>query len=313
MRFFEFVLKLNGKFPVIRKISQAWVKKAVLDPMRRSKLNNLYHQLSYYEKSIFHALFGRIFRDGNTYEIDGYWTLKFAGKEIQIPLNGDSLWLDWETALSVLGHDYEIKSFYEQEITSPNPPSCFLDIGANYGTHSLLFLKSGILVISIEPNPECKPYFERMARFNQVKGEWFGIALGEEEGKAEIVFPEGETWLGSLKEIDFTDRKENIKSYQIDVDTLDNFLLMNNFQPDLIKIDTEGFEVSILNGGSVFIATSHPKLIFEANSEKEFEALNSFFKSKSYKVFSLKNIKSNSLKSFPKNEDNFISFETQKI
>lgn len=288
MRFFEFVLKLNGKFPAIRKISQVWVKKAVLDPVRRSKLNNLYHQLSFYEKSIFHALFGRIFRDGNTYEIDGYWTLKFAGQEIQIPLNGESLWLDWETALSVLGHDYEIKSFYEQEITSPNPPSCFLDIGANYGTHSLLFLKSGIRGISVEPNPECKPYFERMARFNQVKGEWFGIALGEEEGKAEIVFPEGETWLGSLKEIDFTYRKEKIKSYQIDVDTLDNFLLINNFQPDLIKIDTEGFEEGVIRGGAKYLGGSLPNLIFEANSNVEFKNLLVAFESYGLIVKSLK-------------------------
>ncbi|MDF2159413.1 FkbM family methyltransferase [Algoriphagus sp. CAU 1675] len=288
MTFFEFVLKLNGKFPALRRFSQSFVKSAVLDPRKRSRLNSLYHKLSYYEKSIFHALFGRIFRDGNSYDIDGYWILKFAGQEIRIPLNGDSLWLDWETAVSVLGHDYEIKAFYEEELASSKPPNCFMDIGANYGTHSLLFLKSGIRTISIEPNPECKAYFEKMAEFNQVKGEWFGIALGEKEGKAEIVFPEGETWLGSIKEIDFSNRKESIKSYQVSVETLDRFLETNDLKPELIKIDTEGFEEGVIKGGKDYLSEKYPQVIFEANSIGEKKKLIKQFQGLGFQIFSLK-------------------------
>lgn len=288
MRLFEFLLKLNGKFSLIRKISQPLVKKAVLNPNSRKRLNKFYHKLTYYEKSIFHALFGRIFRDGGKYEIDGEWELKFAGRKIKIHLQGESLWLDWETALSVLGHDYEIKEFYEKQITSLSPPKCFLDIGANFGTHSLLFLKSGIRTISIEPNPECKPYFERMARFNKVKGEWFGIALGENEGKACIVFPEGETWLGSLKETDFSKRKESIMSYQVDVDTLDHFLKANELNPDLIKIDTEGFEEGVIRGGANYLSDRLPYLIFESNTTDERKKLIKQFQALGFQVLSLK-------------------------
>ncbi|WP_373399104.1 FkbM family methyltransferase [Algoriphagus halophilus] len=151
-----------------------------------------------------------------------------------------------------------------------------MDIGANFGTHSLLFLKSGIRTISIEPNPECKPYFERLTKCNQIKGKWYSIAMGEEKGIATINFPEGETWLGSLNKVDFSKRKEALKSYQVEVESLDNFLLFNNFHPDLIKIDTEGFEEAVLKGGSGFLTSCHPKLIFEANTDKEFQTLNSF-------------------------------------
>lgn len=285
---FELLLKLNGKFPTLRKISQTWVKNAVLNPKRRLRLNNLYNRLTYYEKSIFHGLFGRIFRDGNAYEIEGVWNLKFAGKEIQIPLNGNSLWLDWETALSVLGHDFEIKAFYEKEINSSNPPSCMLDIGANFGTHSLLFLKSGIRTISIEPNPECKSYFKKLADFNNVKGEWFQIGFGDKIGKGEIIFPEGETWLGTITEKDFSNRKEIIKSYKIVVETLDHFVNVNGLKPDLIKIDTEGFEQEVIVGGKDYLMYRKPKVLFEANSFEERKELEYLFQSLEYQVFSLK-------------------------
>ncbi|WP_139162664.1 FkbM family methyltransferase [Algoriphagus faecimaris] len=267
------------------------VKKAVLDPTQRKRLNKFYHKLTYYEKSIFHALYGRIFRDGKNYDIQGEWILKFAGKEIRIPLESESLWLDWETALSVLGHDYEIKAFYENQINSSNPPACFMDIGANYGTHSLLLLSAGIHTFSIEPNPECKSYFERLASYNQVKGEWFGLALGEGEGKAHIEFPEGETWLGTLSETDFSNRKEAIKSYPVEIKTLDGLIVENGIKPDLIKIDTEGFEEGVIRGGENYIKDKLPNVIFEANKGEEQVRLQRTLHKIGLEIFSLKTYK----------------------
>lgn len=288
MRILEFILKLNGKFSSLRNLSQPLVKKAILNPIWRRRLNEFYHNLSYYEKSIFHALYGRIFRDGKSYTIEGDWILKFAGEEIKIPLSSESLWLDWETAVSVLGHDYEVKAYYEEQITSSNPPKCFLDIGANYGTHSLLFLKCGARVISIEPNPECNAYFERLSNYNQVKGNWHQIALGEEKGTATIVFPEGETWLGSLKKIEFNDRTGKIHSYQVRVDTLDGFLNTIKINPDLVKIDTEGFEERVINGGNVHLSKNSVVVIFEANSNEEKKKLFNQFNELGYSITSLK-------------------------
>ncbi|WP_460389849.1 FkbM family methyltransferase [Algoriphagus aestuariicola] len=275
-----------------------------MNPDKRRKLNNLYHKLSYYEKSIFHGLFSRIFRDGKSHEIDGEWILKFAGQEVRIPLTKESLGLDWETAVSVLGHDYEIKSFYEERISSKCAPKCFLDIGANYGTHSLLFLISGIRTVSIEPNPECKPYFEKLAIHNKVKDEWVGIALGEEDGKAQIQFPDGETWLGSLVKTDFSKRKERIKSYPIEVKTLDGFLKKNQIKPDLIKIDTEGFEEGVIKGGQKFLICNLTNVVFEANSQNELVLMMKIFHALNYRILSLK-------KFHEVNGDNFSSFKKE--
>lgn len=290
MSLYEFLLKLNGKFPFLGNFSRNWVKRAVLNPRSRLKLNKFYHKLNFYEKSIFHALYSRVFRDGKTYEINGEWILKFAGKEIRMPLESKTLWLDWETALSILGHDYEIKSFYQNQINSKKPPKCFLDIGANFGTHSLMFLAAGIEAISIEPNPECKLYFERMIAYNGLKGNWNAIGLGKEKGNAELVFPEGETWLGSFNQKikDSLNAFKKLKSYNVEIRTLDEFINSTRIYPDIIKIDTEGYEENILFGGKDFFKLGKAVAIFEANSEIELKKIGLIFNEWGYSIFGLK-------------------------
>lgn len=289
MSLYEFLLKLNGKFSFLGNLSRTWVKRAVLNPKTRLKLNEFYHKLNFYEKSIFHALYSRVFRDGKAYQIKGEWILKFVGKEIRMPLESETLWLDWETALSILGHDYEIKSFYQNQITSKKPPKCFLDIGANFGTHSLMFLATGIEAISIEPNPECKLYFERMIAYNGLKGNWNAIGLGKEKSKAELVFPEGETWLGSFNQKikDSLNAFQKLKSYNVEIWTLDEFINSTGINPDIIKIDTEGYEENILVGGNEFFKECDGVTIFEANSERELKKIGLIFKVWGYSVFGL--------------------------
>jgi hypothetical protein len=73
---------------------------------------------------------------------DGLWRLRFAGTQIVLPLRRESFWLDWGFALGVLGHDAEVKRTYEMLLLSDRP-DLFIDIGANYGTHSMLMAAAG--------------------------------------------------------------------------------------------------------------------------------------------------------------------------
>ncbi|CAA9891487.1 conserved hypothetical protein [Candidatus Methylobacter favarea] len=77
-----------------------------------------------------------------------------------MPLTSERFWLDWDTAVSITGHDIEIKQTYEALIGSSEPPELFIDIGANYGTHSLLFLVHQIKTITFEPNASCHDFFQ---------------------------------------------------------------------------------------------------------------------------------------------------------
>jgi hypothetical protein len=65
------------------------------------------------------------------------------------------MWLDWFLALATLGDDSTVKKTYAAIVSSSRKPDLFLDVGANYGTHSLLFLAHGIRTWSFEPNARC--------------------------------------------------------------------------------------------------------------------------------------------------------------
>jgi hypothetical protein len=57
-------------------------------------------------------------------------------------------------------------------------------------------------------------------------------------------------------------------STKIKVSTLDHFVEGNNVQGiDLIKIDVEGFEMKVLEGGLKTIEKLHPKLFIELRDE----------------------------------------------
>jgi hypothetical protein len=73
------------------------------------------------------------------------------------PVEGDSA--DWGLSLLVAGHDVEIKETYRY-LLEERKPKLFFDIGANYGTHSLIFLTHGVRTISFEPNLGLRPYFD---------------------------------------------------------------------------------------------------------------------------------------------------------
>jgi len=128
----------------------------------------------------------------------GEWSIRFVNQKIRVPLSPSWSGLDWDFAVSVIGHDTEIKQTYAALVTSDQRPSLFLDIGANYGTHSILFLMVGIPVIAFEPNPICFPLFQAVCELNGVECRWEQVAIGSKVGQTELVYPEKGTWWGSV-------------------------------------------------------------------------------------------------------------------
>lgn len=118
----------------------------------RRLLNAVYLRLTPSQRSVFHKEFSKIFRNSSIRASSGSWKVMFANKLIRIPLDSEQFWLDWDTALSVAGQDIEIRETYEALIGSSERPDLSIDIGAHYGTHSLLFLVHQIKTISVEPN-----------------------------------------------------------------------------------------------------------------------------------------------------------------
>src|SRR5690606_26316395 len=127
------------------------------------------------------------------------------------------------------------------------------DIGANIGNYSLMLSEifgNNSKIYSFEPSTSTfKVLNKRIKGFNTIQGYNYGLSDKESEA---ILYSNAElSGLASLyrRRLDHFnihfDRKEKIQ-----LTTLDDFCLRNNIQKiDLLKIDVEGSEMKVLNGG----------------------------------------------------------------
>ena len=201
------------------------------------------------------------------------------------------MWLDWDAAMSALGHETHVKRTYATLLASPDRPNLFIDVGANYGTHSIIFLVHGVETVTFEPNDQCHGYFREVARLNGVTPRLEALALGEHPGTAELCFPEGETWLGSIDQetvVRLQQEKPLIRK-TIQVRPLDDFVELAKGKRVLLKIDAEGHEVVILRGATRLLAEARPSVLFEtwASDKERRRALWEIFEKAGYDVFRL--------------------------
>lgn len=237
----------------------------------RKALNTIYNRFSYRQKGAFHARFAKLFRRHESCPDPGRWTVLFHGREVSVPLARDTMWLDWDNALSVLGHEPEIKTTYQALTKDFGFPRCVFDVGANYGLHSLLFLVHGVKVISFEPNSVCHEYYGRLEELNCVQYFAEAMAMGASEGTAVLWYPEMDVWLGTTdpERIRDLSSKQSLRRVEVPCETIDGYVRKHKTVPDLIKLDTEGSELQILLGARTTLENERPKLIFECWRNKK--------------------------------------------
>lgn len=286
------LLKFVLKSSKLTKLLQQNIKSVLGFGISRALLNHSYNSLTPQEKKRFHLKFAKIYREDSSGAFNGKWTLQFMSSKIIAPIIKDDMWLAWDAALSILGHDLEIKLFYESLLKSKNRPKVFFDVGANYGTHSFLFKSQGVDTYSFEPNPRCHPYFEELFKANTLTPHIIKKAVGETPGNAVLSFPKKETWLGSIsKNIkDQISQRDDVLNIDVDITTLDAFTQNSGIQPDLIKIDTEGFEINVLSGASNVLENIKPIIVFECNSKDEKSAIFKKLSAFEYSIYEFKDL-----------------------
>ena len=82
------------------------------------------------------------------------------------------------------------------------------------------------------------------------------------EKQEEIFLPKSINRCGSWSIVDFKDNTEEKRSEIIEIKTLDSF----NLEPDFIKIDIQGYEISVLKGASKTLEKFKPTLLIETIS-----------------------------------------------
>jgi FkbM family methyltransferase len=134
-----------------------------------------------------------------------------------------------------------------------------LDIGANIGYTTLAMLKRAKKVIAVEPDPHNFNILKLNVYENRylAKCELYQIGLSN-------VNKEMDFWLASKPNLSsITKNRYSIKSIRIQLKTLTK--LLGDVKVDFIKMDIEGHEVEVLEGGiDYFSKTQHRvKILFE--------------------------------------------------
>ncbi len=269
-------------------------------PGSRAILNRYYDHLGPKDRATFQSRYSRVFRREDIPMSPGAWQVNFAGRGLRVPLRPEWAWLDWDLAVSIVGHDIEVVQTYEAFLNSFERPDFFFDVGANYGTHSILFLSAGIPVIAFEPNPNCHSYFEAACGLNGFSGRWEQVAVGSAPDEIELVFPEKETWLGSVS-ADVTSGRDgwgDVTRLSVPVRSLDSYTKDIPLGKVLIKIDVEGYEIEVLKGAAQMLRDYKPTIIFESNDAKLRPELFGLFEEFSYRIHPLPYRPSSRLRAF---------------
>lgn len=139
-------------------------------------------------------------------------------------------------------------------------PKRLLDIGAHVGdfTNNIVRLAPNCDAIMVEANPNCEPYLQK-SKFG-----YDMVALSNKQGKAEL-FVEKANAIGTGTSL----YRENTEWYadgkfekvEVELDTLDNRSYFADEVIDLVKMDVQGAELDILEGGRKTITRSKYVLI----------------------------------------------------
>ncbi len=148
-----------------------------------------------------------------------------------------------------------------------DPSAVFFDVGANKGEFTFMACKciKSKQVYSFEPNQQLFLYLSKI--FTEVNLRAF--ALSDKEGRANFKIPEinaqSDDTLGTLETTHVEQAETGRNTYEVKTITLDGFVELENIQRlDLLKIDVEGHEGSVLKGAEKTLEKFHPAIIIEA-------------------------------------------------
>lgn len=175
-----------------------------------------------------------------------------------------------------------------------------IDIGANIGKYTELLLKeTATKIVAFEPLPDAYLELKKIELNNLNRLKVFNQAIGEKNEFLELNYAsrksEKASFSDHLEKISFYDFHNN-KKIKMKILTLDTFIEenlddFNQQKIDLIKIDTEGFELEVIKGATKTIKKMSPKYIqLEFNWHQLFKKQNMYSFSeflKNYEVFQI--------------------------
>jgi len=166
------------------------------------------------------------------------------------------------------------EALYSVYVNENEPETCrymtsqtgdtFVDVGANVGGYTVRLAARFAKVISVEPNPKAAKVLKKNIELNQLSNVTvYSEAISDGVGEATMYVPSsGKTTRSSIIE-----RYGQGESFPVHTTTLDS-LLEGYDRIDLLKVDAEGAEVRILEGGEKTLQRTS-KLVLELGSWSE--------------------------------------------
>jgi len=194
--------------------------------------------------------------------------------------------LNWKT-LSISEFDAELLllEFFL------NKNSVFFDIGTNKGEYAYYAEKimNPKNIYLFEPEKKLNKQLNAIFNDCQVNNLALSDSKGTHQFKIPVINGVIDNCLSSLEVDTKEDNETEAIIYEVKTDTLDNFAREKKIIPDLIKIDVEGHELSVLKGAENFISKHHPTLIIEIEQRHhkniDIESVFKSFKQKGYNCY----------------------------
>jgi FkbM family methyltransferase len=183
----------------------------------------------------------------------------FNSREVIFPLNDPS-----PASISIFGFiplvdDIKLTKFLIKNLKEND---IFYDIGANYGFYTYLALEFCKEVHSFEPIPDVFGYLYKNLN-NEPKAILNNIALSDKIGDALMYINKISTGGSTIiKEVFQKNPNNFLKEIKVPIRTLDDYLKNHN-KPTIIKIDVEGAESKVIEGGINFFTRNSPIIIME--------------------------------------------------
>ncbi|MGA2030499.1 MAG: FkbM family methyltransferase [Verrucomicrobiota bacterium] len=131
------------------------------------------------------------------------------------------------------------------------PIKTVFDVGANVGKMSRLYRRifPEAMIYSIEPVPACYEILSSWAETQNGQVKTFNLAMGQESGQTCMWW--NQVHLGGSSLVKSRFQSKNGAEIQIQIETLDRLAAKLDLRDEiLVKIDTEGYDLEVIRGGS---------------------------------------------------------------
>jgi len=150
-----------------------------------------------------------------------------------------------------------------------------IDIGANIGVYTKYlseFVETSGKVISIEPIPRTFSFLlNNIEKLKLINVETHNVAIAEKEMASQMVVPTGVSgeFYSRAKLFDTNDKitEMNLRTIEVKLVPLDKLVNSVDRIISFIKIDVEGFELSVLKSAKKTIEKNKPSLLVEVDGD----------------------------------------------